>query len=399
MNPDLNRLQPYPFERIKSLKEGLAPPDDKSLISLSIGEPKHKCPDFITQAVSDNLVGFQQYPLTKGGESLRTIISQWLEQRFTLGAQTIDPDQHVIPVNGTREALFAFAQCVVDPTIANAKVLSPNPFYQIYEGAAFLSGVEPYYLACDETNGFIPDYASVPDTVWNDCQLLYVCSPANPTGAVTNLAVLKELINLAEEFDFIIASDECYSELYLDEKAPPPSLLQAAQAVGNTSFKRCIVFHSLSKRSNAPGLRSGFVAGDAEILEKFLLYRTYHGSAMAMPIQKASEAAWSDEEHVFENREQYRLKFAAVADILQPVIDVKIPEASFYLWLKTSISDEVFTQEIYQQQHIDVVPGQYLSRTINGVNPGENHIRLALVAPLEDCASAAQRMKEYLLRC
>lgn len=395
MNPNLNKLQPYPFEQIRRLKAGLIPPKDKDLISLAIGEPKHECPSFITQAVNDNLIGFQQYPLTKGSNDLRLSIAKWLIKRFGLESQLVDYNRNIIPVNGTREALFAFAQCVVDP-IPNAKVISPNPFYQIYEGAALLSGAEPYYLACEENNGFLPDYLAVPDTVWEDCQLLYVCNPANPTGAVTDIEALKVLINLAEKFDFIIASDECYSELYIDEFNPPPSLLEAAQAIGNDQFKRCVVFHSLSKRSNAPGLRSGFVAGDAEILEKFLLYRTYHGCAMPPPIQQASIAAWSDEKHVFNNREQYRLKFASVVKILKSVIDISIPEASFYLWMKTPMSDEVFTRDIYQQQHIDVVPGQYLSRMVAGKNPGENRIRLALVAPLASCTEAALRIKEYL---
>lgn len=395
MNPNLNKLQPYPFERIRILKEGIIPPDDKKLISLAIGEPKHACAHFITAAVSDNLVGFQQYPLTKGSNALRSSIAQWLVQRFKLAPDNIDPEHNILPVNGTREALFAFAQCVVNP-IKNAKVVTPNPFYQIYEGAAFLAGAEPYYLACEEDNGFLPDYSRVSASVWQDCQLLYVCNPANPTGAVTDIEGLKDLLNLAEKYDFIIASDECYSELYFDESAPPPSLLQAAQEMGNADFKRCVVFHSLSKRSNAPGLRSGFVAGDAEILAQFLLYRTYHGCAMSMPIQQASIAAWSDEQHVFDNREQYRLKFASVLEILQPVMDVTQPEASFYLWAKTAISDELFTQQIYQQQHIDVVPGQYLSRSIAGKNPGKNRIRMALVAPLEDCTEAAMRIREFL---
>ncbi|MCK5725652.1 MAG: succinyldiaminopimelate transaminase [Thiotrichaceae bacterium] len=395
MNPNLNKLQPYPFERIRILKEGIIPPEDKKLISLSIGEPKHTCPDFITKAVSDNLVGFQQYPLTKGSDALRSSIAQWLVKRFQLRADNIDPIHNILPVNGTREALFSFAQCVVNP-IENAKVLTPNPFYQIYEGAAFLAGAEPYYLPCEEGNSFLPDYSSVPESVWQDCQLLYVCSPANPTGAVTPIEDLKYLLILAEKYDFIIASDECYSELYLDESAPPPSLLEAAQAMGNDSFKRCVVFHSLSKRSNAPGLRSGFVAGDAEVLAQFLLYRTYHGCAMSSPIQQASIAAWSDEQHVFDNREQYRLKFASVIEILSDVMEVTQPEASFYLWAKTPMSDELFTQQIYQQQHIDVVPGQYLSRSIDGKNPGENRIRMALVAPLKDCTEAALRIRAFL---
>jgi N-succinyldiaminopimelate aminotransferase len=402
MNPDLKKLQPYPFERIAQLKAGVTPPESLSLISLAIGEPKHPCPDVITDAVTHNLQQFENYPLTKGIVQLREAIAQWLIGRFKLPVDSIDVEQHILPVNGTREALFAFAQCVIDRSrvtnanMNNAKVLMPNPFYQIYEGAAILAGAEPVYLPCTEDTGYSPDYSAVSDSIWADCQLLYVCSPGNPTGAVASLDDFKLILELAEKHDFIVASDECYSELYFDEDAPPVSLLQAASEMGNTDYKRCVVFHSLSKRSNAPGLRSGFVAGDADILKQFLLYRTYHGCAMSLPIQQASIAAWSDEQHVINNRVLYRQKFDAVLAILSPVLKVTKPAASFYLWVDTGINDETFTKEIYQQQHINVVPGSYLSRTVDGITPGQNRVRLALVASVEECIQAAQRIKDYL---
>jgi N-succinyldiaminopimelate aminotransferase len=301
-----------------------------------------------------------------------------------------------LPVNGTREALFAFAQCVIDRNRDAAKVVMPNPFYQIYEGAAILAGAEPVYLPCTEASGYNPDYSRVPALVWEDCQLLYLCTPGNPTGGVADIAQLKQVLELAEKYDFIVASDECYSELYFDEDAPPAGLLQAAAEMGNTAYKRCVVFHSLSKRSNAPGMRSGFVAGDAEILKQFLLYRTYHGCAMSLPIQQASIAAWSDEKHVEENRVQYRQKFDAVLEILPPVLNVSRPTASFYLWPETPMDDEIFTKEIYQQQHINVVPGSYLSRTVDGFNPGKNRVRLALVASVDECTQAAHRIRTYI---
>lgn len=395
MNSDLSNLQPYPFERIAQLKAGVTPPDDLSMIALSIGEPKHPCPEIITSAITENLSQFENYPMTKGTIELRHTIANWLQKRFNLPTYSIDEDKHVLPVNGTREALFAFAQCVVDRT-KNAKVLMPNPFYQIYEGAAILAGAEPTFLPCTEETGYSPDYSAVPAATWDDCQLLYLCTPGNPTGSVADLNELKQVLELAEKHDFIVASDECYSELYFDEDAPPPGLLQAAAAMGNTEYKRCVVFHSLSKRSNAPGLRSGFVAGDANILKQFLLYRTYHGCAMSLPIQKASVVAWNDEEHVRENRVQYRRKFDAVLDILEPVMKINRPTASFYLWPETPQDDETFTREIYRQQHINVVPGSYLSRTVDGLNPGQNRIRMALVASVEECVEAAHRIKTYL---
>ncbi|MCK5902710.1 MAG: succinyldiaminopimelate transaminase [Cocleimonas sp.] len=395
MNPNLKQLQPYPFQRISELKRGIVPPKGKSLVSLAIGEPKHPTPDIIIKAMQDNLIGLGQYPLTKGSLELRTSIAAWLTQRFNLPENSLQIDHQILPVNGTREALFAFAQTVIDPT-KKAKVLMPNPFYQIYEGAALLAGAEPFYLPCTQANDFNPDFDAVEAVTWDACQLIYLCSPANPTGAVVSAKQIKQLLALAEQHDFIIASDECYSEIYLDEANPPVGLLEVAAEIGNTDYKRCVVFHSLSKRSNAPGLRSGFIAGDAEILSQFLLYRTYHGSAMSPTIQATSIAAWNDEQHVLENRNLYRAKFSAVLDILSPVMDVKAPDASFYLWAGTPINDERFTREIYAQQHLNVVPGRYLSRDVEGVNPGANRVRLALVATLEECVEASHRMKHFI---
>lgn len=391
MNPDLARLQSYPFEKIRGLLTGVTPAD-LPLVSLAIGEPKHPTPDFIHQAVSANLGGLANYPLTKGSAALREAIAGWLARRFQLPEGSLDAEQHVIPVNGTREALFAFAQAVVARG-PDAAIVMPNPFYQIYEGAALLAGAEPVFLPCTEDNGFIPDFAAVPAAVWKRCQLLYLCSPGNPTGAVMPLATLRQVLELAEQHDFIVASDECYSELYFDEDQPPPGLLQAAAQMGNTDWKRCVVFHSLSKRSNAPGMRSGFVAGDAAVLQAFLQFRTYHGCAMPPPFQAASIAAWNDEAHVQENRRLYRQKFAAVMAILAPVLNVRMPQAGFYLWPQTPVDDETFTRELFAQVHVNVVPGSYLSRAVNGLNPGANRVRLALVASLEECIEAAGRIR------
>ena len=395
MNPDLARLQPYPFEKIRILLEGLTPANLPA-ISLAIGEPKHPTPDFIYQAVIQNLQGLANYPLTKGSVALRESIAHWLTWRFQLPSNSLNAEQHVIPVNGTREAIFAFAQAVIDRQQRDAAVVMPNPFYQIYEGAAFLAGAEPIFLACTEHNQFVPDFNAVAPEVWQRCQLLYICSPGNPTGAVMSIEQLQNVLRLAEQYDFIVASDECYSELYFDETQAPAGLLQAAAQMGNTTWQRCVVFHSLSKRSNAPGMRSGFIAGDAAILSKFLHYRTYHGCAMSPPYQAASTAAWQDEAHVRINRELYRQKFKAVLDILAPVMDVQMPEAGFYLWAKTPISDEVLTQKVFTQAHVNVVPGSYLARTVDGLNPGANRIRMALVASLEECIEAAQRIRRVV---
>jgi len=395
MNSNLAKLHPYPFQKITELYSDITPADIP-IVSLSIGEPKHKTPEIILDALRKNLAGFSSYPVTAGNLDLRTSIANWLSRRFHLADGVLDPTANVIPVNGTREALFAFAQAVVDNKKPNAKIVMPNPFYQIYEGAAFLAGAEPVFLPCTAENNFIPDFDEVSADTWNDCQLLYLCSPGNPTGAVMQEAELTKLISLAEKHDFIIASDECYSEIYFDEANPPVGLLEVAAKSGNTEFKRCVVFHSLSKRSNAPGLRSGFVAGDAEILKQFLLYRTYHGCAMSVPIQQASIAAWDDEEHVKQNRIQYRQKFDAVLAILQPVMNVEKPEAGFYLWPDTGMDDEIFTRDIYAQQNLKVVPGSYLARSVDGMNPGSQRIRLALVATVEECIEAANRMTAFI---
>ena len=395
MNHALTQLQPYPFEKLRALLAGAQPPADKRPIALSIGEPKHKSPDFVAQALASNLDQLAVYPTTLGIPALREAIAAWCERRFGVPSGWLDAARHVLPVNGTREALFAFTQTVVNRE-ARGLVVSPNPFYQIYEGAALLAGAEPHYLPCLEDNGFNPDFDAVPADIWQRCQILFLCSPGNPTGALVPMEQLKKLIALADKHDFVIAADECYSELYFDEENPPPGLLSACADLGRSDFKRCVVFHSLSKRSNLPGLRSGFVAGDADILKAFLLYRTYHGCAMPVQTQLASIAAWQDEAHVRANRDQYRAKYDAVLEILQPVLDVQRPDGSFYLWAKTPGDDTTFTRELFAREHVTVVPGSYLSREVNGENPGAGRIRMALVAPLAECIEAAQRIRHFL---
>ncbi len=395
MNRALDQLQPYPFEKLRALLASAQPPTQLKPIALSIGEPKHKSPAFVAQALADNLDQLAVYPTTLGLPALREAITAWCERRFGVPAGWLDAARHVLPVNGTREALFAFTQAVVNRT-GDALVLSPNPFYQIYEGAALLAGATPHYLPCLAENGFNPDYDAVPEEIWQRTQILFICSPGNPTGALTPLDTLKKLIALADRYDFVIAADECYSELYFDEENPPAGLLTACAELGRQDFKRCVVFHSLSKRSNLPGLRSGFVAGDAEILKAFLLYRTYHGCAMPVQTQLASVAAWNDEAHVRENRDQYRAKYDAVLDILAPVMDVQRPDGSFYLWARTPTDDTQFTRALFAQQHITVVPGSYLSREVNGLNPGAGRIRMALVAPLAECIEAAERIRRFI---
>lgn len=398
MNPDLKNLQPYPFEKITVLKAGIIPAD-KPLISLAMGEPKHKTPAIILDALKNNITGLANYPLTKGSDELRITIANWLTNRFSLPKSSLNPARNILPVNGTREALFAFAQAVVDRSKNNPTILMPNPFYQIYEGAALLAGAEPIYLPCTAETNFVPNFDAVSSKTWDDCQLIYLCSPGNPTGAVIQEAQIIQLLELAEKHDFIIASDECYSEIYFDEANPPVGLLEVAAKTGNTDYKRCVVFHSLSKRSNAPGLRSGFVAGDAQVLEEFLLYRTYHGCAMSPPVQAASIVAWNDETHVLDNRNQYREKFDAVLEILSPVMNVDKPDAGFYLWAaipdEKGINDEEFTRDIFEKENLNVVPGSYLSRKIEGVNPGNNRIRMALVAEIDECVEAANRIANY----
>lgn len=395
MNPELELLHPYPFEKLAALFKGAEHRGGLPHIALSIGEPKHASPAFVRQALVDNLDKMSLYPATKGVPELRQAISRWACNRFNLGEGNLCAETQILPVNGTREALFAFAQVIINRA-DKPLLVSPNPFYQIYEGAAYLSGAEPYFLPCLEENRFIPDFDAVPAEVWRRCQMIFICSPGNPTGAVMSAAEMKKLIALADEYDFVIASDECYSELYFDEQNPPPGLLQVCRQIGRNDYKRCVVFHSLSKRSNLPGLRSGFVAGDAEILKPFLLYRTYHGCAMPVQHQLASVAAWNDEEHVRENRRIYQQKFTAVLDILGGVLDVKKPDASFYLWPRTPIAETEFTRRLFEQQHVTVLPGQYLSRTVNGINPGENRVRMALVAPLEQCVEAAERIRSFV---
>ncbi|WBU39955.1 succinyldiaminopimelate transaminase [Marinobacter alkaliphilus] len=395
MNPNLERLHPYPFEKLAKLKAGITVPEHLKPISLGIGEPKHPSPAFVKQVIADNLDKLANYPTTKGIDELREAIATWASKRFQLAEGTLDPARNVVPVNGTREAIFALVQAVVD-TSKPATVVSPNPFYQIYEGAAFLAGADPVYLPCDNSNNFIPDFDAVPESVWKDCQILFLCSPGNPSGAVIPRETLVKVIELADRHDFLVASDECYSELYPDEATPPEGLLQTCAAIGRHDFKRCIVFHSLSKRSNLPGLRSGFVAGDAEVLTGYLKYRTYHGCAMPVHNQLASIAAWSDEDHVRENRAAYRAKFEAVVPILREVMNVDFPDAGFYLWPETPMDDETFAKELSAQQNVHVLPGRYLSRTVDGHNPGENRVRMALVAPLEECVEAAQRIVDFV---
>ena len=394
MNPDLQRLRAYPFERLARLKAGIVPPAELEHIALSIGEPKHAAPAFVRDRLIAHLDELSNYPVTKGMEPLRQVIASWLNRRFNLHNAAIDPDTQVLPVSGTREALFSFAQAVIDRT-QDAQVVMPNPFYQIYEGATLLAGAEPYFMNTTQANTFLPDFAAIPAQVWQRCQLIYICSPGNPTGRVIPQKQLQQLINLAEQYDFIIASDECYSELYFDETKPPVGLLEAAHALGNTEYRRCVVFHSLSKRSNLPGLRSGFIAGDAQVLTDYYRYRTYQGCALPPPIQHASIAAWSDEAHVLENRELYRQKFQRVIALLQDVLPVSQPDAGFYLWPKLPISDEQFTRDLYAQQNITVLPGRYLSRTAHNENPGEGYVRMALVAEQAQCEQAALRIREF----
>ncbi|MGD7036962.1 succinyldiaminopimelate transaminase [Methylotuvimicrobium buryatense] len=395
MNPNLNHLQPYPFEKLARLKQGIVPPTDKAHIALSIGEPKHITPHIIQEALITHMHGLSAYPSTRGLPELRQSMSEWIARRFQIPADLLDPETQILPVNGTREALFSFAQCLVEPS-EKPLVLMPNPFYQIYEGAALLAGAQPYFLNTTEENAYLPDFDTVPESVWRRCQLLYICSPGNPTGAVIPQTQLEYLIELAERYDFVIASDECYSEIYADENNPPTGLLEAAVAIGNTEFKRCVIFHSLSKRSNAPGLRSGFVAGDAEILQRYFQYRTYHGCAMPVPTQHASIAAWRDEAHVVDNRQLYREKFSAFKDILSEATAVTIPPASFYIWLKTPVSEIQFAQQLFASENVTVLPGSYLSRPFNESDPGRNHVRIALVAPIYECIDAARRIKNFI---
>jgi len=398
MNSRLASLQRYPFERLAELLKGIAPPAGKSPIRMSMGEPQHAAPPFVLEALTANLGGLSHYPVTKASIELRRSIANWATRRFKLDKAPLDPERHVLPCAGTREALFSIAQAVIDRR-AHADqpvVVMPNPFYQIYEGAALLAGARPYFLNTVAGNDYRMDFARVPDELWQQVQLVYICSPGNPTGTVLKHADLAHILELAEKHDFLIASDECYSEIYLDEHNPPPGLLQVAHDLGIADYRRCLVFHSLSKRSNLPGLRSGFVAGDGAALEQYFQYRTYQGSALPPPTQAASARAGDDEAHVRANRDQYRAKFDAVLEILKPVMQVEKPEASFYLWPETPQDDETFTRELYARENVLVLPGSYLSRDAQGTNPGRKRVRLALVAPLDECTEAAHRIRNYV---
>lgn len=397
MNARLAALQPYPFQKLTALIEGIDPPKHKPPIRLSIGEPQHAAPAFVLDTLAGNLSGVSTYPATKGSAALRQSIARWANRRFELERQPLDPERHVLPVAGTREALFSIAQTVITPRgDAPPLVMMPNPFYQIYEGAALLAGAQPFLLNTLEANGYRIDFESVPEPVWRRTQLLYVCSPGNPTGAVLRLQDWAAIIELSQRYDFVVASDECYSEIYFDETEPPPGILKAAAALGIRDYRNCLAFQSLSKRSNLPGLRSGFVAGDAALLEPYFSYRTYQGCALPPPTQAASIAAWGDESHVRENRDRYRATFDAVLATLGDAIEVRRPEASFYLWPRTPINDEAFARELFRRENVLVLPGSYLSRDAHGVNPGADRVRMALVAPLEECVEAARRIRSYI---
>ena len=391
MNPDLDRLQPYPFQKLANLFSSVTPNPAYRPISLHIGEPKHATPRFISDALSANLSGLSNYPTTAGSDALRGSIARWLEQRYGLPA--LNAKSQVLPVNGSREALFAFAQAVIDRTCDNPTVICPNPFYQIYEGAALLAGATPYFINTLPEDNYALNFDQLPQDVWQSMQLIYVCSPGNPTGRVIKLAEWKTLFDMADRYGFIIAADECYSEIYFD--TAPLGALQAAQQLGRSDYRNLVSFFSLSKRSNVPGMRSGFVAGDAKIIEKFTLYRTYHGCAMNPAVQAASAIAWQDEEHVTENRRLYAEKFAQVISILKPVLPVVLPDASFYLWLRVPITDTSFTQYLHRDYNVTVLPGSFLARDAHGVNPGENFIRIALVAELSETIEAAHRIAEF----
>jgi N-succinyldiaminopimelate aminotransferase len=397
MNPRIEQLQAYPFERLNALKAGVEPDSSRPHIALSIGEPKHPAPRFVVDALRDERLlaaGLTGYPPTRGSDALRAAIAGWVTRRFRLTPGTLSAERHVLPVNGTREALFSFAQAVLSGR-PGSTVVMPNPFYQIYEGAALLAGARPWYVACPEKTAFLPDFDTVPVSIWRDCELLYLCSPGNPTGAIAPLAVLERLISLADQYDFVIAADECYSEIYFDEAAPPPGLLQACAALGRDDYRRCVVFHSLSKRSNLPGLRSGFVAGDARVLERYFQYRTYHGCAMSGHVQAVSELAWADEAHVVANRAVYREKFERVTQVLEAALPVTVPEGGFYYWPRTPCDDQEFTRRLFRACNVTVLPGTYLGREQDGVNPGSGRIRMALVASVAECIDAATRIVEF----
>jgi N-succinyldiaminopimelate aminotransferase len=393
VNPNLDKLQPYPFEKLRQLFLGLQAPPGLREIRLSIGEPQHETPAFIMDALAGHLKGLANYPTTSGTDALRESIAQWVARRYGIPAP--DAVNQVLPVNGSREALFAIAQCAVDASGGDALVLSPNPFYQIYEGAALLAGAQPLFLNQLPENGFAANFDAIEESDWKRIRLAYVCSPANPTGKVLGLDEWRRLFELSDRHGFVIASDECYSEIYFDEAAPPLGVLQAARALGRDGYRNIVMFSSLSKRSNVPGLRSGFVAGDAAILKKFWLYRTYQGCAMSPPVQQASIAAWNDEAHVRENRRLYREKFDAVTPLVARHLGTARPEAGFYLWARTPIADTEFARGLQREYNVTVLPGSYLAREAGGVNPGGNFVRIALVASLDECLEAARRIEEF----
>lgn len=404
MNPLLTRLQPYPFERLRALTKDVRPNPDLAPISLGIGEPKHPTPEFLKLALTSSLDGLAAYPATAGLPAMRRACAGWIERRYGV---TLDADTEILPVNGSREALFSLAQTVIDPSRDRDRggpvIVCPNPFYQIYEGAAYLSGATPVFANSDPARNFAADWSQIDDETWSRTQLLYVCSPGNPTGAVVPMEEWEQLFALSDRHGFVIASDECYSEIYFREGADAAPLggLEAAAKLGRTDFKNLIALTSLSKRSNVPGLRSGFVAGDANLMKAFLLYRTYHGSAMGPAVQRASVAAWNDEAHVVENRALYRQKFEKVTPILASVMDVALPDAGFYLWAKVPAqvcggSDEAFTRELLAQYNVAVLPGSYLAREANGINPGAGRVRMALVAGVDECVEAAERIKAFI---
>ena len=394
MNPLLSRLHPYPFERLRELSAGIVPSKDHAPIGLGIGEPRHATPALIEQALMGSLAGLSVYPPTAGEPALREAFAGWLQRRYGV---TVDALTQTLPVNGSREALFAFAQVVVDPTRPGATVVCPNPFYQIYEGAALLAGAQTAFANSDPARNFAADWSQIDEATWSRTQLLYVCSPGNPTGAVMPLSEWQTLFELSDRHGFVIASDECYSEIYFRDE-PPLGSLQAAKALGRDDFRNLVAFTSLSKRSNVPGMRSGFVAGDARLLKAFLLYRTYHGSAMSPTLQQASIAAWGDEAHVVRNRDLYRQKFAQVTPLLADVLEVRLPDAGFYLWAGVPGGDDVgFAMQLLAQYNVTVLPGSLLARTAHGLNPGAGRIRMALVAPAEACVEAAQRIRQFTL--
>lgn len=394
MNPGMQTLHPYPFEKLAALTRDVAQ-CGLPRIALTIGEPKHQPPAHVLDALVSSIEEVAKYPSIIGLTELRVAIAQWVEQRFN--TRTLDPSTEVLPVNGTREGLFAIAQALVTPG-REAAVVIPNPFYQIYEGAALLAGVQPKLIASDHSTDFLANYRNLSEDDWEACQMLFLCTPGNPSGAVIPESELQWLIQKAIEHDVILVSDECYSELYYDEAAPPVGLLQAAQSLGNSEFKQCLAFHSLSKRSNLPGLRSGFVAGDASLIQAFRRYRTYHGCAMPLHHQLASIAAWRDETHVVENRALYRAKFDSVNELLAPALNTVIPPAGFYLWPNTPISDTEFARSLLEQQNVAVLPGSYLGREVGGQNPGSHHVRMALVATHQETLEAAERIVDFMKR-